>query len=163
MRSERTLIIVRHAHRDKDLGREADNGLSGKGKRQAERIRMHFVACGYADRARKQEVVFASSPKRRCVETLLPLVGGAERSIEVLDCLDEGEPLRRKVDEFVAWWEKRAAFAGLVVACSHGDWIPEAAREICGQPIELKKGAWLRVEFFDDGDVRSFEVIQRFR
>ena len=28
----RTLILVRHAHRDTDLGRERDNGLSEKGK-----------------------------------------------------------------------------------------------------------------------------------
>jgi phosphohistidine phosphatase SixA len=56
---------VRHAHRDTSLGRERDNGLSPKGEKQADL----FTKWATRDLPLDSTVV-ASSPKRRCFETV---------------------------------------------------------------------------------------------
>ncbi len=139
----KTLVIIRHAHRDKDLGREADNGLSTKGKRQARRVAKFFekrFSKGY----KKSRIAFLSSPKRRCVETLELAARKHRAKVEALRDLDEGGNLSAKVDAFVRRW--RESDQDLIVICSHGDWIPVFFEKFLGLCIDLKKGAWAEVE-----------------
>lgn len=151
---KKTLIVIRHAHRDKELGREIDNGLSDKGQRQSQRILKHFQR-HYPD----ANPVIASSPKKRCVETLLPFVNNRREQIATLSCLDEGEPLDRKVGQFLAWWDGRNS--DLTIICSHGDWIPVCIERLSDAAVDLKKGAWARLHG-KPGNMKLVEVIQKF-
>lgn len=147
----KVLLIIRHAHRDKDRGREVDNGLSAKGRRQAawgaDYFRHHF-----SGRAR-----FISSPKLRCLETLLPIARRAR--IEVSSLLDEGRGLRRRARAFLRQW--RASRQGLTVISSHGDLIPALLEAASGAPVELAKGGWAILEEID-GRVRLTWILQSF-
>ena len=91
MSLDKALIILRHAHRDKNLGRELDNGLSKKGKSQAEKIAEYLN-----NKLKNKTITLASSPKKRCLETLQPFSILSQRKIKILSCLDEGEPLESK-------------------------------------------------------------------
>jgi phosphohistidine phosphatase SixA len=150
---ERVLILVRHAHRDKQLGRECDNGLSAKGKGQAEAIMK------YLNRVFPQEkFALISSPKRRCVETLAPLGRFHGVSVQTQDFLDEGGALHTKIEGFIQWWEKRSDT--VTVACSHGDWIPRFIFETVGVGLELSKAGL--VEFRKSGgELQMVQLIQR--
>jgi hypothetical protein len=48
------------------------------------------------------------------------------------------------VQKFFRWWKQRAP--DVVVACSHGDWIPLFTRLALGTEVDLKKGGWLEIE-----------------
>lgn len=154
---DRTLILVRHAHRDTSEGRERDNSLSSKGKEQARAIADYFF-----ERYPKAEPLLLSSPKVRCIETLLPLADRLECAAKVLDLLDEQHEseavFRKRIEKFFRWWKQRAP--ELVVACSHGDWIPAFALATLGSSVELKKGGWLEVES-SEGAVRLRWVLQK--
>ncbi|MGK5085497.1 phosphoglycerate mutase family protein [Bdellovibrionota bacterium FG-1] len=151
----KTLIIIRHAHRDKEIGRSIDNGLSPKGHAQALRILKHFKK-----HYTKLHPLVASSPKKRCFETVLPLVQNDKSRIETLSCLDEGEPLQAKIAQFMQWWHKQGK--PLIVICSHGDWIPACIEALTGERLELNKGAWAKLETRDD-QIKLVEVIQNFQ
>lgn len=140
---DRTLIMVRHAHRDTTEGRERDNGLSERGREQSKALERF-----YRDRLAKQPVIFLSSPKVRCIETLLPLADRMKTEVQILDLLDEqhesDKAYARRVEKFLRWWKQRAP--ELVVACSHGDWIPSFAQLTLGIDLELKKGGCMELE-----------------
>jgi broad specificity phosphatase PhoE len=81
---DRKLIIVRHAHRDTSSGRERDNGLSERGREQAKAVSRYF-----RERFAKETALLLSSPKVRCIETLLPLSDRLDVEVQILDLLDE--------------------------------------------------------------------------
>ncbi len=139
---EKNLILVRHAHRDTSEGRERDNGLSERGKDQAKAIARYFK-----ERYGKEEALLLSSPKVRCIETLLPLADKLGVEVKVVDLLGEQvesqEALERRIEKFFRWWKQRGP--ALVVACSHGDWIPAFSRKVLGISLDVKKGAWLEI------------------
>jgi broad specificity phosphatase PhoE len=116
---------VRHAHRSKKQGREIDNGLSETGRDQARRIKRHFKKV-YP----KNQPFIVTSPKLRCIETILPLAGAKKDAYEIMLSLDEGANLSRRVKEFIRWWKQEAPW--LTVACSHGDWIPMCVEQLTG-------------------------------
>ncbi len=134
------LILVRHAHRDTDEGRERDNGLSQKGFRQTEKVLSYWLQQPLPGAA------FISSPKRRCVETLEPLAQELKQSLEIDPSLDE----QRKHESDAAFRARvkhslnalKDSSAPIVVVCSHSDWLTSALEELTGEPVELKKGAW---------------------
>lgn len=140
---KRTLILVRHAHRDTDAGRSRDNGLSEKGRAQAVLIQTLFNKEFPGATAR-----LITSPKARCRETLEPLAAALRVAIETEPLLLEGgekaagapDPLDERIDLFFSDWIQRAE--PLTVACSHGDWIPEFLARYASIETELKKGAW---------------------
>lgn len=143
--SSKSLIVVRHAHRSKYWGDDADNGLSPKGKKQAVRIRRM-----YKKRYQDASALLVSSPKKRCLETLEPLAKKLSREIRIDPLLDEGPQLRTRVKRFLKWWRMEAP--ALTVACSHGDWIPELFKEVSGGGILLDKGGWAEIELDGDGE-----------
>lgn len=153
--SKKTFILVRHAHRDTDNGRDRDNGLSGKGRDQAKAFRddvLDLMVKG---------TVLLSSPKKRCVETLEPLAKKAGLPIEVdklLDEQDHGESygaLERRIELFVGWVS--ASEHPVIVACSHGDWIPLFCETAASLPRDFKKGEWHAFEVTDKGPWKLIE------
>ena len=66
--SGKSLIILRHAHRNKPFGGLLDNGLSRKGKKQAAQAGKHFL-----EEYGRVKALVLSSPKRRCIETVEPI------------------------------------------------------------------------------------------
>jgi phosphohistidine phosphatase SixA len=139
------LILVRHAHRDKDEGRELDNGLSERGRRQA-RALTKFFAKAYPE----ANPVFLSSPKKRCRETLL--------KVESDPLLDEGSNLEGRVAKFTAWWKTQGP--QFTVACSHGDWLPVCIEALSGARVELKKGALAEIHLDPDA-TRLYCLLQK--
>jgi broad specificity phosphatase PhoE len=156
----KTLVIVRHAHRD-TANRSLDNGLTKKGKRQARRLLAY-----YKIRFPKVKPLIVSSPKKRCVETIQPAADYAGAPL-VLDraLLDVALPKGRfsppaRVAGFLHWWRKEAPET--VVVCSHGGWITAALRALTGADLELKKGGWAEVELAG-GRPRLAWLIQSFK
>lgn len=147
----KTLILVRHAHRD-TTRRELDNGLDAKGKEQAKAIRRFFME-RFHDDERRTAVWLVSSPKVRCLETLIPLSKALDRPVDTHPDLDEQGPqeplesLRKRVQLFLREW--RSSKAHVTVLCSHGDWLPLALLELGGFGQDFKKGCWLELEFND--------------
>jgi broad specificity phosphatase PhoE len=144
----KTLILIRHAHRDTS-NRELDNGLSAKGKDQAKFLKRFFAERFSPDDTR-QGLWLLASPKKRCFETLEPIAKHAESTIDRNPDLDEGqngesiEAMTKRVQHFLHEWHQHQA--GITVACSHGDWLPIAVSELLGFGHEMKKGSWFEVE-----------------
>ncbi|MBI3542963.1 MAG: histidine phosphatase family protein [Deltaproteobacteria bacterium] len=135
----KTLILIRHAHRVKVDGGAADNGLSPKGRRQAEAARKFFKR-----RFDDTHPLIVSSPKKRCLETVEPIARAAQVEVSISPLLDEGPSVLRRAQEFIAWWKREAP--ELTIACSHGDWLPVCLEELVHVDLELKKGAWAELE-----------------
>ncbi len=141
------LILVRHAHRDKSEGRALDNGLSEKGRKQAEVFQQHWEK-----KLAKRKATFLSSPKRRCTETIAPLAAAMNCQLRTSPLLDEQRDnlqetsgrFRGRVKRFLTWWQTKGP--DCTVACSHGDWIPEFLQLARGKAKELSKGDWIVVE-----------------
>ncbi|HUP58007.1 MAG TPA: phosphoglycerate mutase family protein [Bdellovibrionota bacterium] len=148
-----TLLIVRHAHRDKSLGGAADNGLSAKGRKQSsrvlERFKEQFASAG--------SVKVLSSPKRRCMETVQPIAEHLGTKVRVEALLDEGENLELRAKKFLQEWKKDSP--ELLVICSHGDWIPCFLEFATGVQTDLAKGGWVRLENRDGRPVVT-EILQ---
>lgn len=154
----KTLIIIRHAHRNKELGRELDNGLSPKGKKQARRIAKFFKKRFVADNKNTNFNLF-SSPKKRCLETLLPIQKITGTPIETLDDLNEGGNIPNRIDDFLEKWN--TSDRDFTILCSHGDWIPTFFEKFLGLPIELKKGAWAEIQI-EELNKKLTWIIQEF-
>lgn len=152
----KTLILIRHAHRDTS-DRDANNGLSSKGEKQASLLAKYFKT-----RFEEQDAELYSSPKKRCIETLADISAHLDRKVVILKCLDESESqteLGKRIVEFMKFF--KASSSPIVVACSHGDWIPEFMDRVLKMPIALEKGAWAEI-VFEPEKPRLAELIQDF-
>lgn len=123
------LHLVRHADagdRGAWTGPEDERPLSARGRRRAEEL---VVELGGAERLR-----VLSSPALRCIETVEPLADAAGVAVEVHPALAEGAPLE-------AAWALLEALAGEavgdVVACSHGDVIPDVLERLSRRGVAL--------------------------
>lgn len=137
------LVLIRHAHRD-TTERDADNGLSAKGRRQAYELGEHFKKHLPGSRP-----LLIASPKVRCVETLEPIgaVSGSPVKTSPL-LLEQGarepvESILARAREFARWWLLEGP--SLTLICSHGDYLPAVAETLTGTRLELKKGAWAEI------------------
>lgn len=143
----RTLVIIRHAHRDTEAGRELNNGLSDKGRKQVRKL-FDFYFERFPEIERP---MLLTSGRKRCVETLEPLARKLERRLIVNPLLMEQTEkettarFKARIRKFKSEWRKSSA--ELTVICSHGDWIPLFFKELLGTEIHLKKGAWAEVEY----------------
>jgi broad specificity phosphatase PhoE len=161
---KKTLILIRHAHRDKPNGRQEDNGLSEKGKRQAKKVAAYF------EKTHPGEMPYLiSSPKVRCVETLQPLAKREKAEIQISSLLDEQaeqpkiestQSFYQRVENFCQWWHSGKS-PELTIACSHGDWIPACLQVLVGTPAELDKGGWAEITL-KEGDVALRWMLQEF-
>lgn len=150
-----TLIVVRHAHRDKSEGKDVDNGLSSKGKKQASKIFEHFKK----EFAGVHSARILSSPKKRCVETVQPIAEALKTKVHTSSLLDEGPELEDRARKFLADWKREGS--GIAVICSHGDWIPLFLELATGVPTDLAKGGWAQVETVE-GKLVITRLIQEF-
>ena len=145
----KTLILIRHGHRDTTV-RALNNGLSEKGREQAKAIK-RFFAARFDEEQLKSGVWFVSSPKLRCMETLLPTAKAFQREVDAHPLLDEqntketGAKLEERVQSFLKEWS-RSEMAVTVVS-SHGDWLPLAMFQLLGLHFDPKKGSWFEVEW----------------
>ncbi len=155
---KKRLVIVRHAHRDKPMGHSGDNGISKKGTKQTK-----GVTRLYEERFGDVKPVIYSSPKLRCIETVEPLAEKKNAKLTISDLLDEAGPdespedFVKKVREFANQWKKHES--EIVIACTHGDWIPTFFYEILGTSIDLKKGGWAELEL-EDGKPKLSWIVQ---
>ena len=148
----KTLILIRHAHRDKKLGREIDNGLSPKGRAQVAEVRAFYKKRFSGARAQ-----FISSPKKRCTQTLGPLATFAKAKIKLSVDLDEGGNVDQKARNFFLQWKRNPS--ALTVVSSHGDWIPVFTELAFGIAIDISKAGWIEI-VQDTGSLRLTWVIQ---
>lgn len=154
----KTLVIVRHAHRSKSLGAEANNGLSPKGKKQAQKIAKFFKKRFLGARTPPQ-IELISSPKKRCIETLKPVSELLGIPLKTSESLIEGGHLEKNIEQFLIKWNQSRT--PLTLICSHGDWIPAFFKKHLGITLELKKGAWAEIEVEQDHKKLTW-VIQEF-
>jgi 8-oxo-dGTP pyrophosphatase MutT (NUDIX family)/phosphohistidine phosphatase SixA len=138
------IYLIRHAKASLRETWEADDDLrplTGKGRRQAARLREHLGL----DRLRH----IVSSPAVRCAQTVQPMARELDLDIEEIDVLREGTaagPALRSLQ----------ALAGPSAACTHGDVMFEAVEAIARAhpidgPIGWKKGSTWIIER-DGGD-----------
>jgi broad specificity phosphatase PhoE len=157
--AESTLVLVRHAHRDtshKDL----DNGLTSRGKKEAQ-----FLAQVLPQQYDLRNSLFLSSPKQRCIETILPLAKTAKQEVQIESLLDEQShhetsgDLHRRIEKFLKQWKKREFKQNpqIIVACSHGDWLPLAVEFLTGAQSDFDKGGWIGI------DINEGQTYFRFR
>lgn len=109
------LLLVRHAragHRSRWDGDDRSRPLSGRGGRQAAAIVKQLAGFDF-DRV-------LSSPYLRCVQTVGPLARARRLEVEESDDFAEGNS--HKAIEVV---RGLAEGNGSIVACSHGDVIPD--------------------------------------
>ncbi|MGE0529372.1 MAG: histidine phosphatase family protein [Bdellovibrionales bacterium] len=146
---DKILILIRHGHRDTSV-RQMDNGLDKTGRAQAEAVgrffRERFSSAQFAN-----GLWLVASPKRRCVETLLPLAQDLGSSVETRSDLDEQaarestESLHSRVHVFLQDWI--ASSVPVTVLSSHGDWLPLAVYHLIGLRQEPQKGSWTEIEW----------------
>ena len=139
---EKKLIVIRHAHRSKSLGNDADNGISDRGKSQVKELTRFFKR-----RFKKSPLTLYSSPKIRCQQTILPIAKLTKSRIQTLDCLDESRTdleLRGRLREFERVLS--GTDAELIAICSHGDWIPAFLETSTGIRLELEKSGWAELD-----------------
>ncbi len=161
----KTLLLVRHAHRDTS-DRDADNGLSEKGLTQAAALTEHYRR-HYLKQASEQGVVVRSSLKRRCQETVGGIARLHRQPLEIDPLLIEQLPPENdarfltRLADFERWWRTSAPV--WTVASSHGDWIPLFMDRLLGRSIDLKKGALAEITLLADGGSPSLKsLIQEF-
>lgn len=148
----KTLILVRHAHRD-NSHRELDNGLTEKGKKQAQWVRKFALGRMKEENWDKGKIQLISSPKVRCVETLEPLGKSLELKVQASADLIEMqnretvEQMDQRIHRFLRDWTSKSM--PITIICSHGDWLPLAAFHLLGVSIDFKKGTWAEIEWHE--------------
>jgi broad specificity phosphatase PhoE len=173
-KSLKTLVLIRHAHRDVE-DRSRDNGLSPRGREQVQALLSYFkrsskaprVEKGVFDPERGERTAWISSPKKRCLETLSPLAlieGVRPTTIDLLLERGEDEELQHfhhRVREFCDWWLQEGP--ELTFACSHGDWIPACVEQLTGGKVQVSKGSWCELVISaETGEPALRWLIQRF-
>jgi broad specificity phosphatase PhoE len=122
------VYLVRHASagtRDDGDPNDINRSLDAKGARQADAL---AEALGQLDIA-----WVASSPSRRCLETVTPLAARSAINLEVVPDLTEGTPIERSW----AILAQAASLPGNAVLCSHGDVIPELIHRAQRRGMEI--------------------------
>jgi 8-oxo-dGTP diphosphatase len=122
------VYLVRHASagaRDDRDPHDIDRSLDAKGEGQAAAL---------ADALDQHDIAWvASSPSRRCLETVTPLAARRAINLEVVTDLIEGTPIERTW----AVLARAATLPGDAVLCSHGDVIPELISRAQGRGMEI--------------------------
>ena len=152
MRVTVELYLLRHAHAgDAALWNapDANRPLSEKGVRQAERMGRHLAAIGFAPDA------VITSPKLRAMRTADIVAGHLDvpvtpdpRLAGPLTLEDLGDILTD------------AGHPGRPMLCGHDPDFSDLVTELVGAPIEIKKGALVRIDL--DGAIEPGEGTLRW-
>ena len=159
----REFVLVRHAHRHV-IDPMGDNGLSEKGRLQSLKVKdylmKHFVSKSLKDR---KPLLLHSSPRLRCRYTLEPFAEEIGRPVEINNLLDEAArqrmPMDQRIKKFIRWLTRDTHEN--VIACSHGDWIPEFFRHVLDREESLKKSGLCRFEVHGD-QLKAVETVQEW-
>lgn len=145
----KTLILIRHAHRDYS-DRTHDNGLSKKGREQAKLLQQFFKKRMQQD-FKGIKPVLLSSPKLRCLETLVPIAKSTKIKVEedarLIEALshEDSRAFQDRVRIFLDDWMRSGA--ALTIACSHGDWIPMAFSVLFEMQVDVRKASWTELTY----------------
>lgn len=153
---DKTLILIRHAHRDTDNPAQ-DNGLSDKGRKQVKQM-LQFAGGHFDPKNILKYANFLSSPKKRCVETIMPLAEEFGAKVKIEPAIGEG-CTEAKLEAFIESWKRDGA--ALTVACSHGDVIPMLVEKLVGTMIGIRKCGWCQIEMVD-GICQITWLVQRY-
>jgi broad specificity phosphatase PhoE len=154
------IILIRHCHRHKTgpRGRKANNGLSSKGKIQANRIQAFF-----SKHVKDPAPMLISSPLKRCTETIAPLSALTHQPVTLTPgILEQGEKESQREFESrlkIFWEELLSQSFNTCVICGHGDLFPVISQLVFGLSIELKKGGW--IEMTKKGNTLSLREIRQ--
>jgi 8-oxo-dGTP diphosphatase len=122
------VYLVRHASagtRNEGDRDDIDRSLDSKGRRQADAL---------ADTLGRLDIAWvASSPSRRCLQTVTPLAARSAINLEVVTDLIEGTPIERTW----AVLARAASLPGNAVLCTHGDVIPELIHRAQHRGMEI--------------------------
>src|SRR5258708_4894658 len=105
---KKTLVLIRHAHRDNTV-RSKDNGLSEKGREQARWLKKFYFK-RFGDN-QTGGVWLASSPKKRCIETVSAIAAEMGKTVDLNPDLDEQsnqesiEKFEGRVAHFLKDWK----------------------------------------------------------
>jgi hypothetical protein len=69
--------------------------------------------------------------------------------------------MARRAERFISQW--RSGTEPLVVACSHGDWLPVALQAATGARASLKKGGWAEIRLEPGKQPELRWLLQGFR
>jgi 8-oxo-dGTP diphosphatase len=144
------VYLIRHAHAgDRGSGpRDIDRPLSDKGSKRAKELATMFDGASVTR--------IASSPATRCAQTVQPLAEALGLEIEETPTLWEGS----SVEEVLAGLH--APGGGDLVACTHGDIIPELVERVAAEGavisgrgcekgsvwvLERRDGAWVQARY----------------
>jgi broad specificity phosphatase PhoE len=81
---------------------------------------------------------------------MIPLGDAFGTNVIVENLLDEAgssespEAFVRRLVKFYDWWVQSPEKC--VIACSHGDWIPEFVHHFTGKAIDIRKGDWIHLK-----------------
>jgi broad specificity phosphatase PhoE len=134
------IVFIRHAHRD-TAQREDDNGLSSKGLEQVDKLKKK-----YRENKLPKGLIFLTSPKKRCVETLGPVAELANGKLKTVESLDEQSSnenisdLQLRIENFISDISLLIPASHALYICSHGDVIPLAIEILTGKVIDIEKG-----------------------
>lgn len=128
----KTLILIRHAHRDKKLGADADNGISEKGEKQVKKL-VKYIQEHYLE----INPLIISSPKKRCQQTIAPVAEVFKKEIEINELVGESANIEGRVRDFHKWWMQKAP--EFTIVCSHGDFIPICIYMMTGARADISK------------------------
>ncbi len=161
--SVKHFVLIRHAHRH-IIDPLEDNGLSEKGRLQSLKIKDFLLKNFVSHKAFQNEpLCLHSSPRLRCRWTLDPFAEEIGEPIEINNLLDEAAhqrvPLEKRVEKFLVWLKDQAP--SLVIACSHGDWIPVFMASVGLPDLSLKKAGLSWFTFYDKA-FKLKEVIQQW-
>lgn len=124
------MYLVRHAHagsRSAWSGDDRDRPLSAKGRAQADGLRSRLRDLPIAH--------LASSPSRRCIETIAPLAAALGLDVEPRIEFLEGADPDTAIDAMLGLAERNP------VVSSHGDLIPKVIRRLVAAGMETDTGA----------------------
>jgi 8-oxo-dGTP diphosphatase len=121
--------LVRHAEAEPNAswaGSDADRPLSGRGRTQARDLVQRLAGVPLAR--------LLSSPKLRCRQTLEPIALERGLRVEVDATWSEGAPAGLALEQL------RALAPSPVVACSHGDLLPDLIELLARSGARLEGG-----------------------
>ena len=149
---QKLIVFIRHAHRDNRV-RDLDNGLSEKGLRQTRRLERYLIRRLEKEDWQGEDLVFFSSPKVRCTETLWPLARAVGQDLIIREDLTE----QKRGEDFGAFQlrvqkEIEAILAhpqSVFFICGHGDFLPLAAYHFLGVAVNFKKAGWFEFSLYE--------------
>lgn len=126
--------------------------MDEKGTRQAELIKEHFHQRFQS--MDPKELDFQTSPKKRCVETLEGLAKSLKKEAFITPLLDErqsGEDSKaftKRIRSFLESFKQQKA--EIVMACSHGDYIPSFIKLTTDLSTDIGKAGWIELSYEND-------------